>query len=177
METVNPNEILYLIQNQKIIHRLLASLKTELVRFMETEIDEDDILESALIGNRSIYEPGHEGSYTPDPGGKMTAIIQRRGRYTAGNIQARVARDIITDVNTVGFTLEKINISIGCLTSNQKPIIDLLADGLSKAEIADKLLLSPAQYKRQESEILNTLSVVSRITRKDFQRIVELLRP
>lgn len=62
METVNSKEIRFPIQNLKAVQGLLLSLKSELTRFLESGINEDDILESALIGNQTVYEPGHEGT-------------------------------------------------------------------------------------------------------------------
>lgn len=58
METVNSKEIRFLIQNLKAAQGLLFSLKSESIRFLESGINEDDVLESALIGNRPVYEPG-----------------------------------------------------------------------------------------------------------------------
>jgi len=136
------------IEATKIIHRKYPDIK---IIILTSHENDDEVLSSLASGanayalkdieTKKLYNLIHtvnEGSIWIDP--KITKVVQK-----------------------TFYKAEPLGKEDFHLTPREKEVLDLLVQGFSNTEIADRIIVSPSTAKAHVCNILNKLSVTDRV--------------
>ncbi len=167
MGYIRRHEIEILLRNYQGIKAMAESLRLEL-QSVSAE-SQTDVIESFMFHRNFDALPKGKNTIT-DKTGNIAS------RPTKMDTRAEIAREISGELFLFSTVLQKMDIALNTLRPSEKEIIELrYFKNLTWIQIADRTLVSIGSAQRCRAEAMKKITVVSRISIDDYNRLIEIL--
>lgn len=165
MDYIRAFELEKLLTNYQALTGLIESLKLQLEAMFDENADE---IIQGMVFRRSLDGlPRGRGSVSD-----RTASIALNTRSSIRD----EAKEICHDLLLLESTVKKIDVSLRAIRPAERQIIELRCfQGLTWAEVADKVISSTSQVKRKGKEALTRMTAVCRIPIEAYRKVMQLL--
>lgn len=180
LKTLSGGVVLYLkhyemediMKNIKVLEAILKNLQLEIESAYATE-SSDDVIYAMVIGNHALSDMPKAKNIEDRT--SSVAILYKKSSAKADYERIKQISKEIIEINTI---LEKIKTSVMALDDYHRELIyDLYWRNKTWSEISCNSVAKERKAKREKRKALEQISIISRITKDDYKRIMTKINP